>query len=71
MTAGYGFGSYRGGAAGDRAPSSPSVLRFSMARRRYHSSRPCVLRSPHYLLPLSLALRDTSRVFSCPVLVAT
>jgi len=53
------------------APSSPSVLRFPTARRRYRSGLSCVLRSPHYLLPLSLALRDTSRVLSCPVLVAT
>jgi len=40
-------------------------------RRRYRSGLSCVLRSPHYLLPLSLALRDTSRVLSCPVLVTT
>jgi len=53
------------------APSSPSVLRFPTARRRYRSGHSCVLRSPHYLLPLYLALRDTSRVLSCPVLVAT
>jgi len=71
MTAGYGFGSYRGGAAGDCAPSSASVLRFSVARRRCRSSPPCVSRSPHYLLPLFLALCDTSRVLFCPVLVAT
>ena len=71
MTAGYGCGSDFGGAAGDHVPSSPSLLRISMARRRYGSSPPCVLHLPQYLLPLSLALRDTSRVLPCPVLVAT
>jgi len=70
MTAGYGIGTYCGGAACDRAPSSPSVLQFWMVCRRYRSSPACVLRSPQYLLPLSLALRDTRRVLSCPVLVA-
>jgi len=70
MTAGYGCGSEIGGAAGDHLPSSPAALRISMARRRCGSSPPCVLHSLQYLLPLSLALRDTSRFLSCPVLVA-
>jgi len=71
MTAGYGCGSDFGGAAGDHVPSSPSLLRISMARRRCGSSPPCVLHLPQYLLPLSLALRDTSRVLPCPVLLVT
>jgi len=71
MTVSYGCGSEFGGAAGDNAPSSQSVKRFSMARRCSRSSPLCVLRSPQYLLPLSLALRETSRVLSRPVLVAT
>jgi len=70
MSAGYGCGSSCGGAVGDHTSSLPSVLRFPTARRRYRSSPPCILGSPHYLLPPSLALRDTSRVLSFPVLLA-
>ena len=70
MSAGYVCGSDCGGAVGDHTPSFPSVLRFPTGRRRYRSSPPCVLGSPHYLLPPSLALRDTSRVLSFPVLLA-
>jgi len=71
MSAGYGCGSGCGGAVGDHAPSSPSVLRFPTASLRYRSSPPCVWCAPDYLLPRFLALRDTSRVLSFPVLVAT
>jgi len=71
MSAGYGCGSDCGDAVVDHTSSLPSVLRFPTALRRYRSSPPCVLGSPHYLLPPSLALRDTSRVLSFPVLLAT
>jgi len=71
MSAGYGCGSDCGGTVGDHTSSLPSVLRFPTARRRYPSCPPRMLGSPHYLLPLSLALRDTSRVLSLPVLLST
>jgi len=70
ITASYDCGFDRGGAAGDHAPSSPSVLRLSMARRRYRIILLVSCDRPNICF-LSLALRNTSRVLSFPVLVAT
>jgi len=55
MNAGYGCASDFGSAAGDHVPASLLALRFSMDRRRFRSSRPCVLRSPQYVFLLSIA----------------
>jgi len=62
MTASYDCGSDRGGAAGDHAPSSPSVLRLPTARSRHRRSLPVSCDRPNIFF-LSL--------WRCAILVAS